>query len=52
MTSASGGLAGKLFETMQALADLKVIPAPVPMSTIAQAIDPSALKAFVASARK
>jgi NitT/TauT family transport system substrate-binding protein len=47
MTSKEGGLAGKLFLASQALHAAKALPAPVPLSVIQEAIDPTYVRAFV-----
>lgn len=52
LTSKDGGLAHKLFLAGQALAETKSIPQPVPLSEIQEAIDPSYLKAYMASRKK
>ncbi len=52
MTAKGGGLAKVLFVSMQALHEAKSIPQPLPMSAIDDAIDASALKTYVESARK
>ncbi|MDE2363577.1 MAG: ABC transporter substrate-binding protein [Hyphomicrobiales bacterium] len=52
VTSKDGGLAGKLFKASEILANVKAIPAPVPMETIRRSIDPSALQAYQKSIGK
>lgn len=51
MTSKDGGLAMKLYESTQALYEVKVIPQPVSMTAIGEAVDPGPLKAFLATTR-
>ncbi len=51
LTSADGGLAGKLQLAMQVLLATKSIPEPVPMSLIRASIDAGPLKAFAARAK-
>ena len=51
MTSKDGGLAAKYLLATQVLYETKSIPEPVPMSVIQDAIDPTYLKQFAASAR-
>lgn len=49
LTSPDGGLAKKLFMASQELADAGTIPAPLSWEVIRNAIDPSAIRAYVAS---
>lgn len=49
ITAKDGGLARNLFLSLQALHETKSIPAPVPLSAIQEAIDPSHLQAYLAS---
>lgn len=49
LVATNGGLAQNLFLSLQALHGTKSIPSPVPMTTIQDAIDPSALRAHVSS---
>lgn len=52
LTSKDGGLAQKLFLAGQALFETKSVPEAIPMSEIQAAIDPSYLKAYMASRKK
>lgn len=49
LTAKDGGLARNLSLSLQALQETKSIPAPVPLSAIQEAIDPSHLQAILAS---
>ncbi len=51
MTSRDGGLAAQLQLALQVLYETKSVPQPVPLSVIQDAIDPSALKAYIESLR-
>ena len=52
MTSKEGGLAGKLLRASEILARVKAISQPVPLKTIQDSIDPSALEAYQRSIGK
>lgn len=52
MTAKTGGLAEKLALASEVLAAVKAIPAPIPLSTIQDAIEPSALQAYQKSISK
>lgn len=52
MTSKEGGLVGKLMIASQALYQTKVLPEPIPLSAIQEAVDPTYLKEYMAAHKK
>jgi len=51
LTSPDGGLAKKLFRASQELADAGTIPAPLSWEVIREAVDPSAIRAYLTSTK-
>jgi hypothetical protein len=52
MTAKNGGLVEKLAVASQALYETKVLPQPIPLGALQDAVDPSYLKAYMTAHKR